>query len=58
LRLRIIRAGESFKIICAPDQLEKMQRVIAHNGGADKIEKTEPDAVYLIVQKLPPSGDE
>lgn len=33
-----------------------MNRVIAHNGGAGTIERTEPDAVYLVVRKLP-SGE-
>jgi hypothetical protein len=53
-----MRPGEAFGIICGPDQLERMRRVIAHNGGADTVERTESDAVYLVVRKLPHGGEE
>ncbi|MHC1742132.1 MAG: hypothetical protein AB9873_03755 [Syntrophobacteraceae bacterium] len=58
MRLRIIRADESFKIICGREQLERMKRVIAHNGGVEEIEREEGDAVYLVIRKLPPVKEE
>lgn len=52
-----MHAGEAFKIICGPDQLERMQRVIGHNGGAAEIERTDRDAVYLVVRRAPSDGE-
>ncbi len=51
LRLRFLRGGESFKIICAPDQIERLGKVASHNGGELAVEKVENEAVYASVCK-------
>lgn len=54
----MIRAAESFQIICSPEQLEKMLRVISHNGGVAETIRTEHDAVYLVIVKGSAGGEE
>jgi hypothetical protein len=46
-----LRAGESFGIICARDQVSKMERVIQHNDGRAEVVTELEDAVYLAVIK-------
>jgi hypothetical protein len=54
----MVPVDETFKIICAPEQMDRMQRVIAHNGGVGEIVRAEPDAVYVVIRKLPSGGGE
>ncbi len=58
LRLRIVRADETFRIICTREQLDRMKRVISHNGGVEEIEREEADAVYLLIRKASPIKEE
>jgi len=51
LRLRIIPAGQSFSFICDPEHVEKMTRVIAHNGGAVVNKKMLSGGVFFTVTK-------
>jgi len=53
LRLRFLRPGDSFKFICTPEQMEKMNKVITHNGGVMETEKREEDSVFAVVRKAP-----
>jgi len=52
-----LRPEESFKIICTPEQVEKMRKVVAHNGGRMETERTEADAVFIIVRKEASGGE-
>jgi hypothetical protein len=52
LRLRFMRSGESFGIVCTKEQQNKMERVIDHNGGGAEIVKIREDAVYVSVIKI------
>ncbi|HOV86413.1 MAG TPA: hypothetical protein PLM79_08625 [Syntrophobacteraceae bacterium] len=53
MRLRFLREGNSFGIICAHEQLDRMLKVIRHNGGSGSIQRRGRDAVYVRVSKGP-----
>lgn len=52
MRLRFLRSGESFGIICSSDQVSKMERVIEHNGGRGETVETTSDALFIRVIKV------
>jgi hypothetical protein len=51
LRLKFLRRGEIFGIICSVDQLLKMERVVHHNGGRAEVLLKQGDALYVKVLK-------
>jgi hypothetical protein len=55
LRLRFLRPGKAFGVICTSDQVAKFERVVVNNGGALRIEKTQMDGVFILIYK---TGDE
>jgi len=40
------------KFICTHEQLEKMKKVIVHNGGELIIDRREPDGVFAVARKI------
>ncbi|MCK8602497.1 hypothetical protein [Desulfoferrobacter suflitae] len=51
MRLRFLRSGEGFKVVCSADQLAKLKKVVAHNGGRLEIESRAADGVYIRIWK-------
>ena len=51
LRLRFMRSGESFRIICTSSQRGRFQQVAAHNGGTLKLVEEKPEGVWAEVVK-------
>jgi hypothetical protein len=46
-----LRPGETFGIICSGDQLDKLERVIRHNGGKAEVLQEKGGDVYVTVVK-------
>ncbi len=51
LRLKFLRDSETLKIICAPGQREKYERVAAANGGKILEWEALPDGLRLTIVK-------
>jgi hypothetical protein len=51
LRLRITRIGDKIRFICDPEHVEKMLKVIDHNGGRVEERRTNEEGVFFTVTK-------
>jgi len=49
LRLRFLRAGAVFRILIEAEQLEKMRRVVLHNGSAILGSSSDAEGVTLTI---------
>ena len=47
-----MRPGESFQMLCTPEQKDKFERVAAHNGGAAQVERILEDGVLMRVSRV------
>ena len=49
MRLRFLRAGAVFRILIEAEQLEKMRRVVLHNGSAILGSSSDAEGVTLTI---------
>lgn len=57
MRLRFLRPGAVFRILIEAEQLEKIKRVVLHNGGAILVSSSDAEGITLTIGRGDPQSD-